>query len=239
MIRQGVFDLIDALQQVARPDDLFGVVSGLRDHLELEHVCFHGLNRFGEDYGAVTYTDQWHDAYLDKGLSRVDPVISGVFTRHDPFDWKDLDWSHRGSRDFLEEAVANGVGTQGMTLAMRGAGGHIAAFTLNHTSSDERWHATKQRVLPEAVLMAHYLNVRVQELYSTSPDHWQGKALSPREVDALSLLARGMNRPQAADALKISEHTLRTYIEGARLTLSATNTTHAVARAFALGPLPL
>lgn len=239
MIRQGVFDLIDRLQQVQQPDDLPCIVSGLRDHLEIEHVCFHGINRFGEDYGAITYDRAWHDRYLDEDFIRVDPVIAGVFLRYDPFDWKDLDWSGRGARDFLEEAISSGVGTQGLSLAMRGAGGHIAAFTLNHSTPDDDWSRTKERVLPEAMLMAHYLNVHVQEICQPSADLAPGKALSPREVDALTLLAHGMNRSQSADLLKISEHTLRVYIEGARLKLAASNTTHAVARALALGLLSL
>jgi DNA-binding CsgD family transcriptional regulator len=54
-------------------------------------------------------------------------------------------------------------------------------------------------------------------------------------VDALTLLALGHSRAQAANALSISEHTLRAYIESARLKLGAANTTHAVARAISRG----
>jgi DNA-binding CsgD family transcriptional regulator len=45
----------------------------------------------------------------------------------------------------------------------------------------------------------------------------------------------GLNRAQAAEGLNISEHTFRAYVEGARFKLGALNTTHAVARAIALG----
>jgi DNA-binding CsgD family transcriptional regulator len=38
-----------------------------------------------------------------------------------------------------------------------------------------------------------------------------------------------------AQTLSISEHTLRVYIEGARMKLGATNTVHAVARAISQG----
>jgi len=44
-----------------------------------------------------------------------------------------------------------------------------------------------------------------------------------------------MNRAQAALVLRISEHTLRVYIESARNKLGALNTTHAVARALSYG----
>ena len=59
--------------------------------------------------------------------------------------------------------------------------------------------------------------------------------LSPREVEAIQLLARGHSRAQAAAELGISEHTLRVYIESARFKLGALNTTHAVVRALTRG----
>ena len=51
----------------------------------------------------------------------------------------------------------------------------------------------------------------------------------------MRLIAAGYNRAQVANALSISEHTLRAYIESARFKLGALNTTHAVARALSLG----
>ncbi len=51
----------------------------------------------------------------------------------------------------------------------------------------------------------------------------------------MTYLAKGFSRAQAADELKISEHTLRVYIEAARHKLGALNTTHAVARALSSG----
>ena len=60
-------------------------------------------------------------------------------------------------------------------------------------------------------------------------------ALSPRELSAMTYLAKGFSRAQAANELSISEHTLRVYIEAARHKLGALNTTHAVARALSAG----
>jgi len=82
----------------------------------------------------------------------------------------------------------------------------------------------------ELILIAHMFNEKALEFEpGRSPD--PAPSLSPREVDAMTLLAVGYSRAQVADTLSISEHTLRTYIESARLKLGAMNTTHAVARA--------
>ena len=63
--------------------------------------------------------------------------------------------------------------------------------------------------------------------------------LSPREADALRLLALGLSRAEAAAHLTISEHTIRDYIDAARLKLGARNTVHAVARAVASGAIAI
>jgi DNA-binding CsgD family transcriptional regulator len=52
-------------------------------------------------------------------------------------------------------------------------------------------------------------------------------------------LSIGLNRSRTAEQLKISEHTLRVYIESARHKLSAANTTHAVAKAVSGGLIAL
>ena len=84
------------------------------------------------------------------------------------------------------------------------------------------------------ILEGHYFNEKALEC---GPDRAPeaARALSPREVDAMTFLAMGYSRAQVANTLSISEHTLRVYIESARFKLGAANTTHAVARALQHG----
>ncbi|MEM6465224.1 MAG: helix-turn-helix transcriptional regulator, partial [Pseudomonadota bacterium] len=60
-----------------------------------------------------------------------------------------------------------------------------------------------------------------------------------RERDVLTLLGLGQSRAQAADRLKISEHTFRVYVDTARHKLGALNTTHAVAVALNSGAIAI
>ena len=84
------------------------------------------------------------------------------------------------------------------------------------------------------LLIAHAFNHKALDLEpDRTPEHAQ--VLSPREVDAVTLLAMGYNRAQVAQTLTISEHTVRVYVESARFKLGAMNTTHAVARAISRG----
>ncbi len=88
--------------------------------------------------------------------------------------------------------------------------------------------------MPDLILAAHFVNHKALEIERGS-DVVEMVSLSPRETDTLRMLALGRSRAQAADAMSISEHTLRAYIESARLKLGALNTTQAVARAIAGG----
>ena len=85
----------------------------------------------------------------------------------------------------------------------------------------------------DMLLVSHFLNERLLSLEGSEGTPYQ--SLSPRETDALTLLASGRTRAQAADYLGISENTLRVYIESARFKLNATNTIHAVANAMSRG----
>ena len=229
-------DLIGLLDGATSRADLIDSVRVLRDAFNLDHVIYHSVNGAGEQYAALTYSDEWVGHYLATDMGRVDPVLRGAYGRFHPVPWKELDWSGKAARDFLGEAMANGVGNQGLTVPIRGPSGQFALFSLNHTASDDAWERICREHMSDLILLGHYLNQKALEI-DQGTDITPTQRLSPREIDALSLLASGLNRAQAADTLRISEHTLRVYVEGARFKLGANNTTHAVARALNLGLL--
>jgi len=59
--------------------------------------------------------------------------------------------------------------------------------------------------------------------------------LSPREYDVLKLMAEGASISEAAQALHLSEYTVRDYVTAAMKKLNAKNRTHAVAIALKMG----
>ena len=222
------------LEQAEALDQIQDLIIGLRDSLGVDHTVYHWVSADGEQYGYGTYDPAWVQHYIDHDYLRVDPVVLGCFKRFHPVDWKRLDWSSRAARAFQKDAIAHGVGNQGFSVPIRGPNGQFALFTISHTADDDRWAeftAAKQRDL---ILIAHFLNQKALELeQGRTPE--PVRALSPREIDALTFLAMGYSRGQVSEMLSISEHTLRAYIESARFKLGALNTTHAVARALAEG----
>jgi len=234
---QGRLDtLIEELQGISTLDQLQGQIVGLRDLLDVEHLVYHSVNSSGGQYAALTYSDDWVERYLEQDYSRIDPVVQGCYRRFHPVDWRRLDWSGKAAREFMGEAQDAGVGYQGFSVPIRGPNGQFALFTVSDRRNTDAWEKYTESHVRDLILVAHFVNQKALEIESGS-DEITIRNLSPREVDALTLLAMGYSRGQAAESLSISEHTLRVYIESARFKLSAMNTTHAVARALTLGLL--
>ena len=227
---------IEQLQRVETLGELNDQVVALRDTLGVEHVVYHSVNSTGEQYAALTYSPEWVQHYLNEDYTRIDPVVQACYRRFHPIDWKHLDWTSKNVKNFHGEAIDSGIGNQGFSVPIRGPSGQFALFTVSGNASDDEWASYTQQHVRDLLLVSHFVNQKALEL-ERGTDQVKVVSLSPREIDALTMLAMGFNRAQAADSLSISEHTLRVYIESARFKLTAMNTTHAVARALSQGLL--
>ena len=226
--------ILESLAQANTLEGLQRATEALRVELDVDHIAYHWVDSAGDQYGCGTYSLAWQERYIAQDYQRLDPVVLGCFQRFHPVDWKELDWSSKAARAFQVEARSYGIGNQGISIPVRGPNGQFALFTVNHSCDDATWAAFVERYRHELLLIAHYLNEKALEFEpNRTPDLAQ--SLSPREVDAMTLLAIGHSRAQVAEKLSISEHTLRVYIESARFKLGALNTTHAVARALSRG----
>ncbi|AUC52456.1 LuxR family transcriptional regulator [Sagittula sp. P11] len=226
--------LIERLESAEGLEDLQLLIEELRDEYGVDHIVYHWVNSAGEQYGCGTYDLEWVNHYIEKGYLRIDPVIQGCYQRFHPVNWKRLDWSSKSARAFLEDAIAHGIGNQGYSIPIRGPNGQFALFSMSHTCNDDEWEAFTTGNRRDLILVAHSFNSKALEFEpGRTPEPAQ--PLSPREIEAMTLLAIGYSRAQAADTLSISEHTLRVYVESARHKLGAMNTTHAVARALSRG----
>lgn len=225
---------VSSLEQVKTREDLQQAVLKVREIYDVDHVVYHSVDRHGAQYAALTYDPDWVDRYLEKQYANIDPVVQSCFRRFNPLDWSGLDWSGSGVRDFYNESRDAGVGNQGLSIPVRGMSGQFAMFTVSANRSDNSWSKFSAQFREDLLLVAHFINQKAADLSAVSDIRPKAR-LSPREHDALSLLATGYTRAQAADSLKISEHTLRVYIEAARAKLGAQNTTHAVAQALSQG----
>lgn len=75
---------------------------------------------------------------------------------------------------------------------------------------------------------------RLREPADLEPD-LAGAELTPRELDVLELVARGMANPEIAKALYLSEHTVRNHVSSLLTKLQVENRTQAAVRAVRAG----
>lgn len=229
-----VEEVLAALERAETLESIQEAIERLQKHFDVENMVYHWVDSAGAQYGYGTYSLDWAARYQEQNYLRIDPVVIGCYQRFHPVDWKQLDWSSKAARAFQAEAMQFGVGNQGYSIPIRGPNGQFALFTVNHTCTDAEWKEFTETNRRELILIAHYFNQKALEFEpGRAPEPAQ--PLSPREVDALTLLAIGYSRAQVAETLSISEHTVRVYIESARFKLGAMNTTHAVARALVRG----
>lgn len=229
---------LERVEQCKTLDELNLVVGELRNVFQVNHVVYHSVNSQGDPYALATYSAEWAEHYEKEELYRIDPVVLSAFQRFHPYNWKSLAWEKKPARRFFLEALDGGVGNQGISVPIRGPHGEFALFSLSHTCSDEVWAKFITNTMSDLLLIGHYIHASILTVENLGQDT-DYVSLSPRETDALRLLGAGMNRGRAAEHLKISEHTLRVYIESARFKLGAANTTHAVAKAMAQGLINL
>lgn len=226
--------ILEDLEGASELSGLQTAIERLKDYFKVDHMVYHWVSAAGDQYGCGTYSLAWKERYIEKEYLRIDPVIQGCYQRFHPVDWRRLDWSSKAVRAFQKEAIEYGVGNQGFSVPVRGPNGQFALYTVSHNCDDAAWEAFTEENRRHLILIAHYFN---QKALDFEPDRKPEPAqpLSPREIDAITLLAMGYSRAQVAETLTISEHTLRVYIESARFKLGAMNTVHAVARALTRG----
>ncbi len=86
------------------------------------------------------------------------------------------------------------------------------SYLLKDISPEELAHAIRAAQRNEAVLHPEVAAKLMQEFSNTRPNEAPVEQLTPREMDVLRLVARGMSNKEIADKLIISEKTTKTHL---------------------------
>src|SRR3546814_836288 len=118
-----------------------------------------------------------------------------------------------------------------------GRGEPIGGMTIGSSLHDGEYFraiAGKEAMLLSAAMLYH--NSTIGEIRR----HQVGaRALSPRERDCMTYVARGLRTVRIAERLGLSEVTVELYLRNARRKLKAATTSQAVARAMIFGDISL
>ncbi|MDF2231152.1 autoinducer binding domain-containing protein [Albimonas sp. CAU 1670] len=222
--------------------DLAALLRAVRRAYDLDNCIYYALNlggpRGGDEFGAMTYPEAWHQRYEEVRYRDLDPVVTASLGGFAPIDWKDLDWSGRPVRRLLSEAHEFRVGNHGYTVPIHGPNGQFAMFSVSKQCAERRWTLLLAEAAQEWLIIAHHVHRQALEM-TGAVERQPPPPLSPRERDALALMAAGRSRAQVAHRLKISESTLRVYLDSARHKLGGLNAVHAVALAVKSGAVKI
>lgn len=222
------------LHGLVHPDELAGALHTIRTRYGVSHMTFLVVRTGGgpqvSPYFCSTYPADWIRTYLANDYFTIDPVIDVARWGLLPVDWSALDQRTLGAERLFDEAFANGIGPNGLTIPVRGANGERCLFSITSDLSKSDWSALCASILHDLHILSYYLHEKVLAVSNLrQPALLRG--LSGRERQCLQLLASGKIYKQIAATLGISESAVRLYVRKARRKLSATTSHHAVARA--------
>jgi DNA-binding CsgD family transcriptional regulator len=234
--------IVETTPKVDDRESLDKLLRMIRKLYDVDNCIYYALSLGGPlagvEFGGMTYPSRWHERYEDLRYRDTDPVVVAAMNGFAPIDWATLDWTGRPARRLLSEAHEFGVGNHGYTVPIHGPQGQAAMFSVSKQCSEVRWSRLLVEISQELLLIAHHVHRRALELHDADAPA-APPPLSPRERDALSLMACGRSRSQIAHMLKISESTLRVYLDSARHKLGGLNAFHAVAIAVKSGSIKI
>ena len=222
--------LTEASAIVESTQDVAGVVSGLRDFLDIDHVVYYSSK---PSYIRQTYPASWIKRYLDMGYGEVDPVLREGFRRTVPFEWRQLKFSSPAEVAFQTDALAHGIGPHGYAIPVSNKHGYRGLFVVSSSHSLQAWAQFLWSTRTDLIEIANRLHSRVViELFGEEEHH-----LTALEVECLRLTAVGKDAPEIAAILKLSLYTTQDYLKSAHYKLGCVSSAQAVAKAIRLGLL--
>jgi LuxR family transcriptional regulator, quorum-sensing system regulator BjaR1 len=168
---------------------------------------------------------EWYRRYTHRGYDRHDPIIHLCRQTVQPFEWSEAHYDPKNSPravEIMEEAIGFGM-RDGYCLPIHGLNGYEACLSMSGSHVD-----LTPQTKPALHLMAMYAFERARTILRPTP---RSNPLTAREQETLRWAALGKSAADTGEILGVTERTITAHITSACQKLSATNKTHAVARA--------
>ena len=240
----GMGELVDYSEEfdpaLCKPT-LDGFVRILRQRYKLAnvaYVCAGFCSGNAKDgwVAATTYGDEWAAHYQEQGYARVDPVIASAARSVLPVDWAYLPRTRRKVYRMFEEAREAGIGSQGLTIPVRGPVNGVWGFlTATSFASAEQWQAQNDELARNLFFDAYKIHQLAFTLYGGVVPAHDMSTLSEREIEVLQQIANGAKISDIAVLMGVTANTVKTYLAAIRVKLRAFNSPHAVCIALRAG----
>ena len=237
MRRFDVSEYIDEELQFADRSEALALFARKADEFGAKHLIY-GILDPGKNSGTLpfdavtTYSLDWQHRYFMQRYFLTDPILAKTRASRVPFDWAANRYEDRDTQRFFGESREFGVGNQGVCIPLHGPEGELCGFSFNVNMGDREWQGYKNEVLPHLFLFAHHFHANALDIRQPKLDEI---SLSERETEVLKWAAEGKSMQDTADILKISQHSVRTYLQNCQRKLSGANKLHTVVLAIRAG----
>ncbi len=237
MFDDAFHSILERIERAGSLPDLEHAIMGLIDVYGFAHAGYHALrlpNDPRENPVVIhSYPEKWISRYRSQRYFEIDPVVLQAARSILPVDWGRLTVPEGTPQLLFREAQDFGIGSQGLTVPIRGARGDLAVFTVVSALPDREWQSLKLAQTRDIQLIGNYVHHRVLALCCDEGDI--PIQLSRRERECLQWAAAGATIAGTADRLHVSERAVRGYLDSARHKLASMTKSQAVARAISLG----
>ncbi|AHF88043.1 LuxR family transcriptional regulator (plasmid) [Rhizobium leguminosarum bv. trifolii WSM1689] len=231
------FYSLDRISASPTLGDLETTLDEVRHIYGISHMVLHVTRSSGaattNPLLMLTYPPEWVKQYLARDYFSIDPVVHLGRRGFLPVEWSASKWDSGQAYGFFKEAMAFGIGRQGVTLPVRGPNGERSLFTVTSNHPDAYWRQFRMESMRDLQFLAHHLHDRAMILSGTRKTTDFPK-LSRRELQCLQMTANGFMAKQICARLCISTSAVQLYLASARRKLTVATTSEAVAKATAL-----
>lgn len=182
---------------------------------------------------AIEWPERWRNYYLQSGLVERDPVITCLSHYNEPFTWSDLSRDRLLLQVGLEalDRVRKHGWSDGLVVPIPRGGTRYGLVSLV---------AEAPRIIGESeksliALLAVSFHERVRALAPKQGFPLPPAGLTEREVQCLSLIARGYSDREVGQQLGIAQSTAHEHFENGKRKLDVSGRAEAVAVAVSLG----
>ena len=217
----------DLFREAIAPFGFDTFASGELDLAERERNVFY----------LIDWPDGWRRFYITSDLIERDPAVDALATRTEPFTWSDLradgSLSAAAARS-LNEATAYGGWVEGLVVPVSRKGRKVGLVSLVGRHRGVSPEAKAFLSLISVALHGHVRSLLGREGFAAPP-----AGLTPREIECLTLVARGKSDQEISLALSIAASTAHDHVEKAKRKLRAGSRAETVAVAVSLGILEI
>ena len=166
----------------------------------------------------IHWPETWRQFYFDSGLMQRDPVVTALATRREPFSWSDLQADRtfgQAGRDALAYVREAGW-IEGLVVPVSHAGSRVSLVSMvgNRGPIDEEAKAY-------LTLISHSLHRHVRAMTANQGYAVPPAGLTPREIEAMRLVAKGKSDATIAAAMGVAPSTAHEFVEKAKRRLNA------------------